>query len=182
MSSIDMIPRLTNLIHQTNKQRQYDTTSTTTAELQMSRVASRLWHRMPHYIKLFWLPDYNKMIIFWKDQQYLLKVLNIRVHTYIDMYIHYIHTAHVYTYTWAPCDTSFKSRRIEISLLTYLLTYVCMCIQCVLRKNCNPTAWHLMIKQQNLNQFKQNWQKGMLNNLSVTTHNFIKNIWKLTDL
>ena len=57
-----------------------------------------------------------------------------------------------------------------------------MCIQCVLRKNCNPTAWHLMIKQQNLNQFKQNWQKGMLNNLSVTTHNFIKNIWKLTDL
>ena len=51
-----------------------------------------------------------------------------------------------------------------------------MCIQCVLRKNCNPMAWHLMIKQQNLNQFKQNWQKGMLNNLSVTTHNFIKNI------
>ena len=25
--------------------------------------------------------------------------------------------------TTAPCDTSFKARRIEISLLTYLLTY-----------------------------------------------------------
>ena len=24
----------------------------------------------------------------------------------------------------APCDTSFKARRIEISLLTYLLTYL----------------------------------------------------------
>ena len=28
-------------------------------------------------------------------------------------------------YIWsAPCDTSFKARRIEISLLTYLLTYL----------------------------------------------------------
>jgi len=26
----------------------------------------------------------------------------------------------------APCDTSFKARRIEISLLTYLLTYLLM--------------------------------------------------------
>jgi len=26
--------------------------------------------------------------------------------------------------TTAPCDTSFKARRIEISLLTYLLTYL----------------------------------------------------------
>jgi len=33
-----------------------------------------------------------------------------------------IYILHTVTHT-APCDTSFKARRIEMSLLTYLLTY-----------------------------------------------------------
>jgi len=39
-----------------------------------------------------------------------------------------LHVKYTLSYLSTPCDTSFKARRIEISLLTYLLTYRIVCV------------------------------------------------------